>query len=63
MDEFDTKVELLLTRRQPKEIKANPKLYRFLKSNSNFDYLLVGLKDLYPISFRIVRFKITDKQL
>lgn len=59
-EEFDTKFDLLLTRRQTKEIKANPEIYRFLPSNSKFDYLVTGSKDFYPISFRVVRFRITD---
>lgn len=59
-DEFDSKINLLLTRRQTNEIKANPQLYRFLPKSSKFDYLPIGSKSTYSISFRVVRFRITD---
>ena len=57
-DEFDIDVNLLFTRRQTKETKGNPCKYRFLPSNVNFDYLPVGSKEYFPMSFRIVRVKI-----
>jgi len=35
-------------------------VYRFLPSNVNFDFLPLKSKDVYPISFRIVRVKVGD---
>lgn len=58
-DEFDINVSLHLTRRQTNEIKSQPDKYRFMPSNVNFDYLEQRSKEYYPISFRIVRFKLT----
>jgi hypothetical protein len=35
-------------------------MYRFLPTNVNFDFLPIGAEEFYPISFRIVRFKISE---
>ncbi len=60
--EFDLSVEVALTRKQTKEIKArmldNPGAFRFLPSTARFDYLPLKSDGLYPLSFRIVRFPI-----
>ena len=57
---FDKKIDLKLTRRQTNEIKDNPQIYKFMPKKSNFDYLEFKSPNFYPISFRIVRFKISD---
>jgi hypothetical protein len=57
---FDEKIGLKLTRKQTKEIKANPQIYKFMPQNCNFDYLEIKSPNFYPISFRVVRFKISD---
>lgn len=57
---FDTRIDLKLTRRNTKEIKANPQIYKFMPINSRFDYLEQKSYDFYPISFRVVRFKISE---
>jgi len=57
---FDKKIDLKLTRRQTNEIKANPEIYKFMPKKSNFDYLEFKIPNFYAISFRIVRFKISD---
>ena len=59
-DEFDVDVDLTLTRRQTKEIKAQPDKYRTIMSNMTFDYLPKRSKDTYQMKFRIVRIKISD---
>ena len=62
--EFDIPVQLFLTRKQSKRLKELqkecPGKYRFLPTNVNFDYLPIGAEEFYPISFRIVRFKISE---
>lgn len=60
--EFDIKYSILLTRRQTKEIKANPEKYKFMPANQNFDYLPVGDKENYQMNFRIVRFAIAENE-
>ena len=35
-------------------------MYRFLPTNVNFDFLPIGAEEFYPISFRIVRFMISE---
>ena len=47
--ETDFTANILLTRRQTDKVKANPEIYRFLASNSNFDFLPKDLKDIYPL--------------
>lgn len=59
-DVFDVECELLLTRRQTKEIKACPEYYKFMPSVQKFDFLPVGDKNFYPIKFRVVRVKIAE---
>lgn len=58
--EFDRNIYRELTRKQTKEVRAHPELYKVLPSNSNFDYLGSLENDFYPMSFRVVRFKITE---
>lgn len=57
--EFDIPIRRILTRRQTKDIKANPEIYRFIPSNSIFDFLDRRSENFYPISFRVVRFKVS----
>ena len=59
-DEFDVKIQRILTRKQTKETKSNPELYKILMSNSTFDYLELNTDKCYPITFRVVRFKISE---
>lgn len=59
-EEFDEKIHLNITRKQTKEIKSNPKFYKILPKNSRFDYFELQNCDFYPISFRVVRFKLSE---
>lgn len=59
-EEFDEIIHLNLTRKQTKEVKSNPKSYKFIPKTSRFDYFELKNCDYYPISFRVVRFKISD---
>ena len=62
--DFDMPVQIFLTRKQTKDVKAltkeNPGKYRFLPSKTNFEFLSKGSADFYPLSFRIVRFQISE---
>ncbi len=53
---FDVDYSLVMTRRQTNDIKANPRLYKFMPQNQIFDFLPVGSKETYPCSYRILRF-------
>jgi len=59
-EEFDEMVSILMTRRQTNEVKSKPKLYRYLSKHSTFDFLPVGCKDSYPLTFRVVCVKINE---
>jgi hypothetical protein len=53
---FDIDVHLTLTKKQTKEVKAHPEIYKFVPSTSTFDFLDLHENLFYPISFRVVRF-------
>ena len=58
--ETDFSANILLTRRHTNEVKANPKLYRYLSASSTFDFLPKESKDTYSLKFRIIRLKISE---
>ncbi|WP_281884388.1 IS4 family transposase [Paenibacillus sp. YYML68] len=57
--EFDRYIHLTLTRKQAKAFRAYPG-YKFLPSNSTFDFLDLHENMIYPLSFRVVRFVLPD---
>lgn len=58
-EEFDVKVTKTLTRKQTKEVKENKSKYTFIPNNIEFSYLDYE-HEFYEMSFRVVRFKITE---
>lgn len=56
--EFDETISFFMTRRQTNEMRSKPWLYRLLIKKSTFDFLPIGSKDSYPITFRVVGIKI-----
>lgn len=59
-EEFDHTVQLVITRKQTKEVKASPKKYKVLPKASPFDYLDLNDRKFYPLTFRVVRFAISE---
>ncbi len=59
-EEFDHAMQLILTRKQTKEVKSNPKQYKFLPKASPFDYLDLHDRKFYTLHFRVVRFAISE---
>jgi len=59
-EEFDITKQLILTRKHTKEVIDNPDIYKCLYNGAKFDFLENSDNEFYPISFRVVRFKITD---
>ena len=59
-EEADFTSNILLTRRQTKEVKEHPEIYRFLPASSTFDFLPKGSKETFPLKFRIIRIKISE---
>jgi hypothetical protein len=58
--EFDICINKILTRKHTKEVRAHPEIYRFLSSSAVFDFLDSHANMFYPMSFRVVRFMISD---
>lgn len=56
--EFDIYVQRILTRRNTKEIKEHPEIYKFMPKNQRFDFF--EDEKFYSFECRIVRFKITE---
>ena len=59
-EEFDHQMHLIFTRKKTREVKANPELYKILEKTSPFDYVDLENRLFYPMSFRVVRFAITE---
>ena len=57
--EFDLPMRLLLTRSRSAEMRAliqeHPEIYRWISSNTRFDFIPHSSKDIYEFNFRIVR--------
>jgi hypothetical protein len=58
--EFDICIQRMLTKKQTNAVKARPDIYRWIPTNVNFDYLDLHTNKFYPMSFRVVRFKISE---
>lgn len=52
--ELDVKVKRILTRKNTKEIKARPDIYKYLPKNTPFEFLTEE-NPLYEVSFRVIR--------
>lgn len=60
-DTFDISVNVTLTRSHRKSIKIKDGFYRrFVDCSASFDYITYGSADTYDLTFRIVRFPISD---
>lgn len=60
LEEFDCPVHLILTKKQTKEVKAHPDLYRYLTNKSRCDFVDLDENPFYSLDFRVVRFQITE---
>ncbi len=58
--EFDISVQRTFTRKQTNSVKSQPDLFRFLPNNSTFDFLDLHENRFYPMTLRVVRFRISD---
>lgn len=59
-NEFDKTIETIITRKQTNKVKAEPDKYTVIPKKGVFDYADLHHNYYYPISFRIVRFKISE---
>lgn len=60
-DSFDIRVNVTLVRSHNSKIKIKEGFYkRYVDANATFDYIEYGSHDTYDMSFRIVRFPISD---
>lgn len=60
-EEFDCELSLTLTKKQTKEIKAQPEKYRCLTNKSICDFLDPENRPFYTLHFRVLRFPITEE--
>ena len=58
--EIDKQLTRIFTRKQTNEVKSKPAIYKFLPSNSTFDYLDPVECPYYTMSFRVIRVKIDE---
>lgn len=59
-EEFDICVQRILTRSRENDVLARPDIYRVLYHRQPFDFLDLTTNKFYPISFRVVRLKLSD---
>ena len=60
-DSFDIRVNVTLVRSHKKKIEIKDGFYRrYVDANTSFDYIEHGFLDTYNLSFRIVRFPISE---
>lgn len=59
-DDFDMAVDVALVRSHSRKIDCGNAYRRFIDQATSFDYLEYGSEDIYPISFRVVRLRISD---
>lgn len=60
-DSFDIRVNVTLVRSHKRKIIVKDGFYRrFVDANASFDYLEYGSQDTYDLSFRIVRFLLSE---
>lgn len=60
-DTFDITVDVTLTRSHRKSIKIKDGFYRrYIDQAASFDYIKYGSEDTYDLTFRIVRFPISE---
>lgn len=59
-EEFDVSISTILTRKQTNEVKEDALKYKILKKAVTFDYLDLHKDKFYPITLRIVRFKLSE---
>ena len=57
---FDITVNVTLVRSHSSKIDCGDTYRRFIDAATSFDYLEYGSNDTYPISFRVVRVKLSD---
>ena len=57
---FDGSFQLLLTKKQTKQVKDNPLLYRFIPKPARFDFCDLQFRPFYPMLFRVVDVEISN---
>lgn len=60
-DTFDVEVQVTLVRSNSKKIHVEPDHYRrFVDAATSFDYIEYGSLDTYDLTFRVVRFRLSE---
>ena len=59
-DEFDVTMNRIFTKKRTVAIKARQDIYKWIRTNTIFDYLDTEDNLYYPMTFRIVRFQLPN---
>ena len=59
-DAFDVDVEICLTRKQTKMVKARKDIYHILPKDTTFDFLDLHFDKFYPLKLRVLRFELDN---
>lgn len=60
---FDRTLSLILTRKQTKEIKSQPQVYRCLTNKTACDFIDPVRNPFYTLHFRVLRFPLTENTM
>lgn len=58
--ELDKEVSVIITRKKTNAVKEKPELYKCIPKKGTFDFVDLYKNKFYPMTFRVVRFKITE---
>lgn len=59
-EEFDTNIEITLTRKDSKEIREHPERYKRVHKNNYLDYIDLENHLFYTFNFRVLRFRLSE---
>lgn len=58
--DIDQEINVIITKKQTNAVKENLELYKIIPKKGTFDFVDLHTNPFYPMTFRVVRFKITE---